>query len=72
VRYPRSMEKTNLLTLEEASRRLGMKVITLRMWASRRKIARCKINRSVRIPESEITRIIEESLIPALPQRDRR
>jgi len=64
--------KQNLLTLEQAAARLGMKVVTLRMWASRRKIARCKINRSVRIPESEIARIIEQSLIPALPERGAR
>ena len=63
--------KQNLLTLEQASQRLGMKVVTLRMWASRRKIARCKIGRSVRIPESEIARIIESSLIPAAPERAR-
>jgi excisionase family DNA binding protein len=61
--------KENLLTLEQAAQRLGMKTITLRMWASRRKIARCKIGRSVRIPESEIARIVETSLIPALPER---
>jgi excisionase family DNA binding protein len=60
-----------LLTLDEAARRLGMKAVTLRMWASRRKIARCKIGRSVRIPEKEITRIIEDCMIPALPERAR-
>lgn len=63
------MEKTGLLTLEAAAARLGMKVVTLRMWASQRKIARHKIGRSVRIPESEIERIIASSLIPALPER---
>ncbi len=63
------MEKRNLLTLEQAAERLGMKVVTLRMWAANRKIARCKIGRSVRIPESEIERIVEHSLIPALPER---
>jgi excisionase family DNA binding protein len=35
------MEKQNLLTLEEAAARLGMKVVTLRMWAARREIAHC-------------------------------
>jgi excisionase family DNA binding protein len=65
------MEKQTLLTLEEAAGRLGMKVVTLRMWAVRRRIARCKIGRSVRIPESEIDRIIESSLVPALPERAR-
>jgi excisionase family DNA binding protein len=61
-------ETGTLLTLEEAAARLGMKPVTLRMWAGRRKIARCKIGRAVRIPESEIERIIASSLIPALPE----
>jgi excisionase family DNA binding protein len=61
-----------LVSLEEAARRLGMKTVTLRMWASRRKIARCKIGRAVRIPESEIERIIESSMIPAILERGSR
>jgi excisionase family DNA binding protein len=48
-----------------------MKVVTLRMWASSRKIARVKIGRAVRIPASEIDKIIERGLIPALPERAR-
>jgi excisionase family DNA binding protein len=63
--------EAKLLTLEQAAERLGMKVVTVRMWASRRKIARVKIGRSVRIPESEITKLIECSTIPALPERVR-
>jgi excisionase family DNA binding protein len=63
------MQNDLLLTIEDAARRLGMRPITLRMWASRRKIARCKIGRSVRIPESEVERIISASLVPALPER---
>jgi excisionase family DNA binding protein len=62
-------DKNNLLTIEEAARRLGMRPVTLRMWAASRKIARCKIGRAVRIQESEVERIIESSLIPALPER---
>jgi excisionase family DNA binding protein len=62
--------KEVLVTLEEAARQLGMKTVTLRMWASQRKIARCKIGRAVRIPQSEIDRIIESSLIPASPSRE--
>jgi excisionase family DNA binding protein len=55
-----------LLTLEEAARRLGMRTVTVRMWASQRKIDRCKINRSVRIPEREVERIIAETMVPRL------
>jgi excisionase family DNA binding protein len=67
------MENRNetLLTLEQAAQRLGLKTVTIRMWASARKIARVKIGRAVRIPEGEITKIIERGLIPALPERAR-
>ena len=63
------MNDTKLLTLEQAAERLGLRPVTLRMWASARKIARVKIGRAVRVPESEIARIIERGLIPALPER---
>jgi excisionase family DNA binding protein len=65
------MNESKLLTLEQAAEQLGMKPVTLRMWASARKIARVKIGRAVRIPESEIAKIIEQGLIPALPERTR-
>lgn len=65
------MNDTKLLTLEQAAARLGLRPVTLRMWASARKIARVKIGRCVRIPESEITKIIERGLIPALSERSR-
>jgi excisionase family DNA binding protein len=63
------MSDIKLLTLEQAAERLGLKVVTVRMWASARKIARVKLGRAVRIPETEITKIIERGLIPALPER---
>jgi excisionase family DNA binding protein len=65
------MADTKLLTLEQAAERLGLKPVTLRMWASARKIARVKLGRAVRIPESEIAKIVERGLIPALPERSR-
>jgi excisionase family DNA binding protein len=66
------MTDMKLLTLEQAAERLGLKVVTARMWASTRKIGRVKLGRrAVRIPESEITKIIERGLIPALPERAR-
>lgn len=64
-------KRQKLLTLEQAAERLGMKVVTIRMWAATRRIARCKIGRAVRIPETEIDRIIESSMIPARPERER-
>jgi len=70
-RYAQRMSDTKLLTLEQAAERLGLKPVTVRMWASARKISRVKLGRAVRIPESEIAKIIERGLIPALPERAR-
>jgi excisionase family DNA binding protein len=61
--------KETLVTIDEAARRLGLKPVTIRMWAAARKIARVKLGRAVRIPESEIERLIERNISPALPTR---
>jgi excisionase family DNA binding protein len=66
------MEKNHLLSIEEAAARLGLKPITIRLWASARKIARVKLGRRVLIPSAEVERLIEQSTIPALPERHAR
>jgi excisionase family DNA binding protein len=65
------MRNEKLLTIEQAADLLGLRPVTVRMWAAARKITRCKIGRAVRIPESEIERIITSTKIPALPDRSR-
>jgi excisionase family DNA binding protein len=59
---------SGLLTVEATAVALGMKVPTIRRWMERRKIAYVKIGaRSVRIPQSEIHRIVEAGYVPAAP-----
>jgi excisionase family DNA binding protein len=60
-----------LLSVEEAAARLGLRPVTVRQWASARKIARVKLGRRVLFAASEIERLIESLTIPALPARDR-
>ena len=62
-------DATELLSIAEAARRLGLRPITIRLWASARKISRVRLGRRVLIPASEITRLIEAGTIPALPER---
>ena len=62
---------SKLLSIEESADRLGLRPVTVRMWASRRKIARVKLGRRVLIPESEIERVIAAALIPAAPEKTR-
>lgn len=58
-----------LLSIEEAAGRLGLRPVTVRIWAAARKIARVKLGRRILIPVGEIERLIEENTIPAAPDR---
>lgn len=57
------------LTIPAAAARLGVTEATIRAWVWRRKIAYRKIGRAVRIPQSEIDRINNEGMRPALEGR---
>jgi len=56
--------ESSMLTVMEVGQRLGLKPSTVRLWISKGKFAHLRLGRSVRIPESEVTRVIEESTIP--------
>ena len=58
-----------LLTVREAAARTGHKEATWRAWILRRKVPYHKFGRSIRIAESDLTRMIEESRIPASEER---
>jgi excisionase family DNA binding protein len=60
-----------LLSIEEAAQRLGLRPITIRQWSAARRIGRVKLGRRVLIPASEVDRLIESNLTPALPERGR-
>jgi excisionase family DNA binding protein len=66
------MEHKKLLTYEEFGELAGLRPVTIRMWAAARKIASVKIGaRAVRIPATELDRLVERGLRPALPERGR-
>ena len=77
-RGPRSLHEEGmiqhdrLLTIFQAADRIGMRPVTLRSWANKRKIGHVKIGRCLRIPESEIRKIIECGFISAMPERQSR
>lgn len=58
-----------LLAIPEAAERFGFKPKTIERWVSLRKITYVKIGHPVRIPESEISRIIEEGKVCRLETR---
>lgn len=64
MKQPRVSEARELLTVAEAAKRLAVKEITVRAWLGQRRLSAHKINRSWRIPQSEIERLLDDTLIP--------
>ncbi len=58
-----------LLAIPEAAERIGFKPKTIQRWVFLRKITYVRIGHSIRIPESEILRIIEEGKVCRLEGR---
>jgi len=61
----------DLRTIDEAAQRLRLKPKTVRRWVFLRKVSYVKVGASVRIPEAEIRRIIEEGTVLRLPRKIR-
>ena len=55
-----------LLTIPEASERLGLKPSTVRFWIYTRKIDHVKVGRAVRLREDTIQDLVERGTVPAL------
>jgi len=57
-----------LLTVDETARRLGFRPVTIRKWIAERRLQVVRVGaRSVRIPESELTRLVDAGRVPARP-----
>ena len=54
-----------LLTIPEASERLGLKPATVRFWIWTRKIESVRVGRAVRLREETIEQLIERGTVPA-------
>jgi excisionase family DNA binding protein len=58
-------ELDRLYTVSETARALGLAEVTIRTWISQRRIEWVRVGeRAVRIPQSEIRRIVEAGTIP--------
>ncbi|MGH9403914.1 MAG: helix-turn-helix domain-containing protein [Terriglobia bacterium] len=67
--------QTTLLRVDEAANALALRPKTIWCWIGQRKIAVHRVGRAVRIPQSEIFRILDEGYTPALegsPQKSPR
>jgi excisionase family DNA binding protein len=59
---------SKMLTIQQAAEILSLRPVTLRAWAARRKIAIYRLGRAIRVPRTEIERLLQQSLVPALPE----
>ena len=53
-------------TVRETAEELGLSPATIRAWIHQRKIGYVRLGRAVRIPASEIRRLIEQGTVPPL------
>lgn len=63
---------TGLRTVEQAAADLCVSVHTIRAWIARRRITVVRLGRAVRVPLSEVVRLIDEGTIPRLDDERRR
>lgn len=56
------------LNVHQAALELGVSVHTVRAWVARRRLGHLKLSKAIRIPRSEISRMLEENFVPALPE----
>jgi excisionase family DNA binding protein len=65
-----SITTVKLLTSQAFAEKLGIKISTVRSWLLARRIAKVRVGRrAIRIPESEVERIIHEGFVPAREER---
>lgn len=58
--------KGHLLTVTEAAQRLAVKESTIRAWLLARRLCKVRVGRrAVRVPLSEVERVIAEGTVPA-------
>lgn len=54
------MKDERLLTVRQASEKLGLREGTLRKWLLEKRIGYCKLGRSVRLPVEVVEKLIRE------------
>lgn len=62
------MEK--LYSVNEAAELLGFKAKTIRRWVDFRKIGHVRVGGAIRIPESELSRVVSEGTVPRHERRE--
>jgi len=61
-----------MLTVSQVAQALGLKPATIRAWIAQRKLGYVKLGRAVRVPRTEVERLLREGAVPAKERRDGR
>jgi excisionase family DNA binding protein len=59
----------NPRTVKEAAAELNVSVSTVRAWVAQRRLGCVRLGRAVRIPASEIERLLNAGFVPAIERR---
>jgi excisionase family DNA binding protein len=57
------------LTIKETAEALNLSQACVRAWVARRKIGVIRLGRAIRIPSSEVQRLLTEDVVPAQVSR---
>jgi excisionase family DNA binding protein len=57
-------------TVKQAAEELNVSVHTIRAWVAQRRIGHVRLGRAVRVPASEIQRLLDKGAVPAIQRRD--
>ncbi len=63
------MAQGRMNDVRQAAAELGLSVACVRKWIAERRIGIVRLGRAVRIPQTEIERLIEEGRVPARNER---
>jgi excisionase family DNA binding protein len=59
-----------LMSASQVADMLGLKPVTIRAWLARRLLGSVRVgDRAIRIPESEVMKLVERGYTPPRPQR---
>lgn len=53
-------------TVTEAAEELNLSVHTIRSWIAQRRLGYVRLGRAIRIPETEIRKVIDRGTVPAV------
>ncbi len=56
---------TSPMTVDEAAAALGMSRHTVRAWIAQRRLGHVRLGRSIRVPASEVSRLLDDNFRPA-------